>query len=251
VKSKIQKKLLIFSLFFIINGIYGQSIYYFPQIDTLQVYSGCTEPFLNISTKNDSSLIDTISFSAGFNTGLSYTDSTGNYQYIDYYYFLINDSLNNNYYEMWYQPVESWYDSIRHQIPMDSTTIFEGYFYLILYVYENTITIDSLSQFVHAKCWGMNIDINNQKLSDFNLLQNYPNPFNSSTKITYIIPNTSHVKIDILDINGRFLRTLINEKKVSGCYTFDWDAKDLGSGIYFYRIIAGNISKAKKCLLVK
>jgi len=250
-KFNIRTTIFTFLLFSIFDSVFGQSIYYFPQVDTLQVYSGCTEPFLNIIVKNDSSQTDTIAFSAGFNTGLSYTDSIGEYQYIDYYYFLINDSSINNNYKMWYNPVESWYDSLKHQVSMDTISEYYGYFYLTLYVFEDEVIIDSLTQFIHAKQWGMDIDNQTYNLSDYHLLQNYPNPFNPKTNITYQIPKSLFVKLTVYDINGRLVETLINEYQNAGHYTIGWNANKVCSGIYFYQIDTGEYTCVKKCLVVK
>ncbi|MFZ4592323.1 MAG: T9SS type A sorting domain-containing protein [Ignavibacteria bacterium] len=72
----------------------------------------------------------------------------------------------------------------------------------------------------------------------FNLSQNYPNPFNPSTKIDYELPTDSKVKVIIYDALGREVRTLVNEDQKAGLYTIDFNAKDLSSGFYFYRLIS-------------
>ena len=71
----------------------------------------------------------------------------------------------------------------------------------------------------------------------FNLSQNYPNPFNPSTKIDYELPLDSKVKVIIYDALGREIRTLVNDNQKAGIYTVDFDAKNLSSGFYFYRMI--------------
>jgi 5-hydroxyisourate hydrolase-like protein (transthyretin family) len=74
----------------------------------------------------------------------------------------------------------------------------------------------------------------------FNLSQNYPNPFNPSTKIDYELPMDSKVKVIIYDALGREVRTIVNEDQKAGIYTLDFNAKDLSSGFYFYRLIANS-----------
>lgn len=74
----------------------------------------------------------------------------------------------------------------------------------------------------------------------FNLSQNYPNPFNPSTKIDYELPADSKVKVIIYDALGREVRTLVNENQKAGIYTIDFNAKDLSSGFYFYRLITNS-----------
>ena len=83
------------------------------------------------------------------------------------------------------------------------------------------------------------------------LSQNYPNPFNPTTKISYQLPHSSFVKLSVYDINGRFIESLVNEKKNVGYYTVEWSAEKVGSGIYFYRIDAGEFSSVRKCSVVK
>jgi hypothetical protein len=85
----------------------------------------------------------------------------------------------------------------------------------------------------------------------FKLFQNYPNPFNPSTIINYEIPEYSFVTLKVFDILGREIATLVNEEKAAGEYSLTFDASNLSSGIYFYRITAGNFSGVKKMLLIK
>ena len=86
---------------------------------------------------------------------------------------------------------------------------------------------------------------------DFALFQNYPNPFNPSTTITYDIPKRSHILITIYDVLGRNVRTLVNEEKPAGSYDVIFDASNLPSGLYFYRISAGAFSQVKKMAVIK
>ncbi|MCH7658760.1 MAG: T9SS type A sorting domain-containing protein [Bacteroidetes bacterium] len=81
--------------------------------------------------------------------------------------------------------------------------------------------------------------------------QNYPNPFNSSTVINYQLPEQSFVKITIHDITGRLVETLVNDRKDVGYYSIKWNAENVDSGIYFYRIDAEGFSSIKKCVVVK
>lgn len=85
----------------------------------------------------------------------------------------------------------------------------------------------------------------------FSLSRNYPNPFNSSTTIRYDLPKQSHVEIEIFDIMGRSIKRLVSDNKSAGAYTVTWDAKNVSSGIYFYRIKAGNFSESRSCVLLK
>jgi len=85
----------------------------------------------------------------------------------------------------------------------------------------------------------------------FVLKQNYPNPFNPSTKIKYSVPQTSQVQIKVFDVLGNEIETLISEEKPTGSYEVQFNASELSSGIYFYKLQAGNFIETKKMLLLK
>jgi uncharacterized protein (DUF2164 family) len=82
------------------------------------------------------------------------------------------------------------------------------------------------------------------------LTQNYPNPFNPTTKITYELPERSHVVLKVYDILGREVTTLVNEFQEPGQWTVPFDARNLSGGVYFYRCRAGAHVELKKMLLV-
>ncbi len=87
--------------------------------------------------------------------------------------------------------------------------------------------------------------------NSFNLGQNYPNPFNPGTRVDFQVPKSSAVSIRIFDLSGRELRTLINETKEPGFYTVSFEALNISSGIYFYRMTAGTYSKTLKMTVLK
>ena len=86
---------------------------------------------------------------------------------------------------------------------------------------------------------------------DFVLHQNYPNPFNPSTTIKYAVPNTSQVSIKVYDMTGQEVASLVNEMKEAGTYEIKFDARNLASGIYIYRMIADNFTSVKKLNVLK
>lgn len=86
---------------------------------------------------------------------------------------------------------------------------------------------------------------------NFSLEQNYPNPFNPSTVISYQMPVNGNVVLKIYDVLGNEVTTLVNEFKEAGKHSIEFDASDLGSGIYFYTITAVNFTSTKKMTLIK
>ncbi|OGU45068.1 MAG: hypothetical protein A2000_16865 [Ignavibacteria bacterium GWB2_36_8] len=87
--------------------------------------------------------------------------------------------------------------------------------------------------------------------NEFSLLQNFPNPFNPSTLISYKLKETGNVQLKVYNILGDEIATLVNELKPAGNYEITWQAVNLPSGIYFYRLQAGSFTDTKKMLLLK
>ena len=85
----------------------------------------------------------------------------------------------------------------------------------------------------------------------FELEQNYPNPFNPTTQINYALPEQSDVRIEIYNVIGRRVATLVNREMAPGKYSVNFDASSLSSGMYFYRLKAGSTLLTKKMTLIK
>jgi hypothetical protein len=91
----------------------------------------------------------------------------------------------------------------------------------------------------------------------FELMQNYPNPFNPVTKIKFDVKKSvassqeSVVTLKVLDITGKVIATLVNEQLQAGTYEVNWNASNFSSGIYFFKLSAGNYIETKKMLMVK
>jgi len=86
---------------------------------------------------------------------------------------------------------------------------------------------------------------------EFTLDQNFPNPFNPNTLIKYSIPNSSQVSLKIFNTLGQEMETLVNEEKQVGTYEVNWNASNLQSGVYFYRLQAGSFVQTRKMILLK
>ena len=85
----------------------------------------------------------------------------------------------------------------------------------------------------------------------FSLEDNYPNPFNPTTTIQYRLPRTTAVHISIYNMKGQRITTLVDGEIEAGYHKVIWEARDVSSGVYFYRISADEYSAVGKCLLIK
>jgi hypothetical protein len=83
------------------------------------------------------------------------------------------------------------------------------------------------------------------------LHQNYPNPFNPVTTIAYELPQSTIVNLSVYNVTGQLIETLINEYKNAGYHSVIWNASNVGSGLYFYRIEAMDFTETMKCVILK
>jgi len=95
------------------------------------------------------------------------------------------------------------------------------------------------------------IDETQNILKGYFLKQNYPNPFNPTTNIKFSIPTSEFVSLKVYNILGEEVAALVSEKLIAGQYTYEWDASTLASGVYLYRIQAGNYVVSKKMVLLR
>src|SRR5690606_39963182 len=95
-------------------------------------------------------------------------------------------------------------------------------------------------------------NISSEIPNGFSLKQNFPNPFNPSTSIQFNIPKASLVTLKVYDITGKEVATLVsNENLAAGTFQYDFAAKSLASGMYFYTLTAGDYKETKKMVLMK
>jgi hypothetical protein len=90
-----------------------------------------------------------------------------------------------------------------------------------------------------------------ESVLSYGISNNFPNPFNPSTRIKYFIPTQSYVTIKVFDALGNEIATLVNEEKQTGNYSVEFDASELTSGIYFYRLRAGDYIETRKMMFIK
>ena len=128
-------------------------------------------------------------------------------------------------------------DSCFLQIGLTSTTDTGAVAYLDELTLSGTNSIDQLSI--------------GQVPVAFELIQNYPNPFNPTTNIEFSIPRASDVKLVIYNQLGQTVATLANERLSAGSYSVDWNAEGLPSGVYFYKMIAGDFTQTRKLILMR
>jgi hypothetical protein len=98
---------------------------------------------------------------------------------------------------------------------------------------------------------GTDVKVGNELPQSFGMEQNYPNPFNPSTTISYQLPIQSHVTLKIFDLLGREVATLVNGMEAASYKSVTFDAHSLSSGVYYYRLQAGNYIEVKKLLLIR
>jgi len=83
------------------------------------------------------------------------------------------------------------------------------------------------------------------------LSQNYPNPFNAQTRIAFELARAGEVTLEVFDITGRLVRRLVDGRIAEGTHEISLDARDLPSGVYVYRLAAGEVIEAKKMILIR
>jgi hypothetical protein len=127
---------------------------------------------------------------------------------------------------------------------------------LVVQAGSETSIAERKKLFKNAVTWLLNAVIGVKNISsevpkNFNLSQNYPNPFNPSTKFIVQVAKLSDVKIIVYDVLGREIAILVNQKLRAGIYEVSWDARNYSSGVYYYRLTAGNFVETKKMILLK
>lgn len=118
--------------------------------------------------------------------------------------------------------------------------------------YNGFDSITSSSFLVILKRTGVGITAISTEIPDkYNLGNNYPNPFNPSTKINFAVPKASYTTLKVYDISGKEIATLVNQYTQAGYYNVDFNAVNLASGVYFYRIQSDEFVDTKRMLLIK
>ena len=151
-----------------------------------------------------------------------------------------SDAVKDQY---WASPDNLWSDT-----PGDNSTVSPGKWAVDEVVF--TTNLDDLPTAIDDQKQANNMPV------DYKLDNAYPNPFNPTTTIQYSIPVSNNVKIEVYNIMGQKVRTLVNQYKTAGTYRVTWDAKDergvkVSTGMYFYRMQASHFQTVKKVILMK
>ena len=110
--------------------------------------------------------------------------------------------------------------------------------------------LDIIAYIIEPDSIGTGLEDENIKL-DYKLEQNYPNPFNPSTVISFTLPKAGLTKLSVFNILGQEVAVLENKEILSGTYEYKFDASNLTSGIYFYKLQSNNYISIKKMMLIK
>jgi len=241
----------LFSLFS--QKLHPQIIGFYPPADTITIGFGCTPPIIICSLSPDYIGTDSIIVDPGWNTTIAVQDSLGNWDVIDHCYFIVENVLDKFEYEIRYIP-RSYPLDPPTLVPFDTSfECYHQYFDLQLIVRKQHRANDSISFTFQARV-GLGVaDEENALLLSQKiwLFQNYPNPFNPVTNIQFFLPKAGPVKIEVFDVTGKKMATILNSQKPAGSYSIEFDGSNLASGIYFYHLQAGQFVDVKKMILMK
>ena len=141
-------------------------------------------------------------------------------------------------------------------IHFDTSGLLESTYTATITIHNNSIdSLVTIPVTLHVTSVGIE-DPTPQVPIEFTLSQNYPNPFNPSTTISFDLPKESNVEISVFNIKGQKVKTMMNDVLPAGNHSVVWNGKNnnnesVSSGIYFYRITAGDFTDTKKCIILK
>lgn len=134
------------------------------------------------------------------------------------------------------------------------TSSLNGFFYKVFFINQNTGWVCGENGLIYKTTNGGTTNILQSLIqisSTFLLKQNYPNPFNPITNIKFDLPKSTDVRISVFDITGKEVAVLVNERLAAGTYATNWDASGFSSGVYFYKMSAGDFVETRKMMVVR
>ncbi|MEQ8523331.1 T9SS type A sorting domain-containing protein [Gracilimonas sp.] len=186
-----------------------------------------------------------------------YKDSESGEYYIDEYRVLVDESENQKVFKWAWQPYNSETDTYADTLEYSTSRTVANYTdgkitnLLYEYEYEGQWRPDYKMEYTYGTGNTVSNETPDEIATAFSLHQNYPNPFNPSTKISFALPQATEVKLQVFDMLGRNVATLVNGRKAAGTHAVNFDAGNLSSGTYIYRIEAGNFTQTRKLMLIK
>jgi hypothetical protein len=232
--------------------VIAQPISFYPSGDSLSLWGTCTPSGVIWHAVADSSEVDRVvmhRYAGEFIYGIPPYHITARF---DSAYFIIRDSLHLNRYELWCTRLSAFYPG-RSRIPPDTSSIITpGPFIITLYVYRDSLLIDSSKVSGFSYQTGLNVDDTGISVpTHIHLYANYPNPFNGGTTIVYELHTSGNAKVYVVDALGRIMQTLVNEYQQAGLHTLHWEPSNVSSGSHFIVLTAGSQRSAIRCQLLK
>jgi hypothetical protein len=163
----------------------------------------------------------------------------------DSYTYDENNNLTEELDQSW--DVSAWVNRVKYSYTYDGNN--NRTEYLNQYWENSTWVNDRKHSYKYIPLTKIKEDLS--LINSYSLSNNYPNPFNPTTNIKYSIASRQFVELKVFNVLGQEIETLINEEKASGNYEIEFNAANLPSGVYFYRIQAGSFCRVKKMLLIK
>ena len=259
---------LIFGPIYTYAGTYKTATHLEPGRSYLVYLTGAGQiNFPDILSKGNGKVIEYFKAHWG---KISFTDNTGKH----FSLYLVDDETDLNLYALPPVPLEGMFDirftsnRIAENIDNGIQTVnLSGISYPVKVKVENiSITLlDESRKNINADLKpGDEITITKESIDKlfilsgesvtpkkYSLEQNYPNPFNPSTKIKYVVPTESNVNISLYNVLGELISTLINEEMTPGYYEYELNGSNLASGVYIYRLVAGDFIQSKKMVLLR
>ncbi len=144
-----------------------------------------------------------------------------------------------------FTPTSSQWATKKYAVPVGTNRIS----FKAISAFGNNLFLDSICLISGAT--GIATPVSSLIPSVYSLSQNYPNPFNPSTKINFSLPKQGYVSLKVYDVLGKEVMTLVNGQMTAGSYAVDFNASDLSSGVYFFRMESGEFSDIKRMMLIK